>query len=61
MTPEQGDELKGLYEEYAAATANALAALQWEGMDSQQFFEADLVAGKTNARIREILGIAGLT
>jgi hypothetical protein len=59
ISPEEGNELQRLYEEYALATAKAFEALQSQGMDTRSFFEADLAARKINARIREILGKAG--
>jgi len=57
--PEEGAELKRLYEEYFAAINHAAAILQTEGMDSPRFLEADKAAGAFRRRIRDILGTAG--
>jgi hypothetical protein len=57
--PEEGAELKRLYEEYVAAINHAAGILRTEGMDSPRFLEADKAAGTLRRRIREILGTAG--
>ena len=58
ISPEEGNELKQLYTEHAAATARAAVILAAKGMDSPEFGEADKAAGLVWRRIREILGTA---
>jgi hypothetical protein len=59
ISPEEGEELKRLYADYATATQRAAIVLAAKGMTSAEFAEADKAAGILYRRIREILGTAG--
>jgi hypothetical protein len=58
ISPEEAANLRRLYAEYAVATAEANAALQSGGMNSEGFVEADMNVGRIWRRIRKILGAA---
>jgi hypothetical protein len=59
VSGEEAVELRRLYQQHAAASAGALAALAKYGMESPEFLDADRATGVIWRRIREILGVAG--
>jgi len=56
LTPEEGAELKRLYDEHRDATVSAAGVLASHGMDSPEFSEADKRTTLTWSRIRDFLG-----
>ncbi len=58
LSKSEGDELKRLYEEFAAATNHACKVLASDGMDSVTFLAADKKTGVLWRRIRELTGTA---
>jgi hypothetical protein len=56
ITPEEGAELRRLYDKHVAASIHTGNVLRTHGMESFQFFETDRATGMIWRRIREILG-----
>ena len=59
LTGEKAEEYKRLYREYGAAVAHAVATLAANGMESEEFRQADAAVGKLYVRLRELQGMAG--
>lgn len=59
LTPEQGAELKKLYEEHARASGLAAMMLVNHGMSSDEFLKADAEAGRIWLQIRKLIGKEG--
>lgn len=59
MTPEQGAERAGLYEDLEIARRLTLAVVATEGMDSAAYLAADAREAAILRRIQEIEGTTG--
>lgn len=57
VRPEQSDELKSAYAEYASATAEANAMLQKYGAASSQFASADVASMRLFHRVKKMQGL----
>ena len=59
ISPEEGAELKLLYQRHFDATKKAFSVLSFKGMGSEEFLAADRETGRLWKRIREICGESG--
>ena len=57
VKPEQSDELKSAYAQYASATAEANAMLQKHGAASPQFASADVASMRHFHRVKKMQGL----
>ena len=57
IRPEQSNEFKAAYAEYAAATAQANAMLQRHGPASPQFSSADIASMRLFHRVKKMQGL----